>query len=193
MRLQNEMLWGVWYTAGKVLSRPSHGVLRAPKYLKCHLVSQEKQIYSCLSTAEHGGQKNCNENMTAVLFRQFFSTSDGWYFYEARKIYNISWVQPFGTIIADSTPSLIVSNTFCWIFFIFDFNLQENRNGNNHWRMKACINDYHNISSICGHSQPNIDDFIHILWFLAISSFKDDEIYNCYLWNLQSLEWGSHV
>ena len=38
----------------------SNGILQAPKYLKCQLVSQEKQISSCLTIAEHGGQKYCN-------------------------------------------------------------------------------------------------------------------------------------
>ena len=47
----------------------SNGILRAPKYLKCQLVCLEKQIYSCLATAEHGGQKNRNEKTNAVLFR----------------------------------------------------------------------------------------------------------------------------
>ena len=50
----------------------SHGTLRAPKYLKCQLVSQEKQICSCLATAEHGGQKNRNGRTTTFLFRHVF-------------------------------------------------------------------------------------------------------------------------
>ena len=33
----------------------SNGVLQDPKYLKCQLVSQEKQIYNYLTTAKHGG------------------------------------------------------------------------------------------------------------------------------------------
>ena len=47
----------------------SNGILQAPKYLKCQLVSQSKQICSCLATAYQGGQKNRNGRTTAVLFR----------------------------------------------------------------------------------------------------------------------------
>ena len=50
----------------------SNGILRAPKYLKCQLVSQEKQICSCLAIAEHGGQKIRNEKTTAVFFSHDF-------------------------------------------------------------------------------------------------------------------------
>ena len=50
----------------------SNGNLQAPKYLKCQLVSQEKQICNYLAIAEHGGQKNRNGIMTAVLFGHVF-------------------------------------------------------------------------------------------------------------------------
>ena len=52
----------------------SNGILLAPKYLKCQLVSQEKQICNYLATAENGGQKNHNEKTTTILFAMF-STS----------------------------------------------------------------------------------------------------------------------
>ena len=50
----------------------SKGILQAPKYLKIQLVSQEKQICSCLAIAEHDGQKKRNGKVTAVLFCHVF-------------------------------------------------------------------------------------------------------------------------
>ena len=50
----------------------SNIILQAPEYLKFQLVSQEKQICSCLATVEHGGQKNRNGKTTAVLFLHIF-------------------------------------------------------------------------------------------------------------------------
>ena len=43
-------------------------ILQALKYLKCQLVSQEKQICNCLTIIEHDGQKNRNGKTTAVFF-----------------------------------------------------------------------------------------------------------------------------
>ena len=50
----------------------SNGVLQDPKYLKCQLVSQEKQIYNYLTTAKHGGEKNRNVKTIAVPFCNVF-------------------------------------------------------------------------------------------------------------------------
>ena len=50
----------------------SNGRLQASKYLKCQLLSQEKQSRSCLAIEEHGGQKNRNGKTTAVLFHHVF-------------------------------------------------------------------------------------------------------------------------
>ena len=49
------MFWGVWYTVERYFEDLSNGILQAQKYLTCQLVSQEKEICSCLAHAEHGG------------------------------------------------------------------------------------------------------------------------------------------
>ena len=59
----------------KYIQALSNGILWAPKYIKCQLVSQENQICNCLTTAEHGGQKNRNGKTTAIFFFAMFSTS----------------------------------------------------------------------------------------------------------------------
>ena len=56
----------------RYLQKLSNGILQAPKYLKCPLVSQEKQICSCLAAAKHGGQKNRNGKTNVVLFSPCF-------------------------------------------------------------------------------------------------------------------------
>ena len=51
----------------------SNDMLQAQKYVKCHSVTEEKQICSCLSTAEQGGQKNRNgQNDCGFFFRIVF-------------------------------------------------------------------------------------------------------------------------
>ena len=60
-----------------ILPLQKSNVLWAPKYLKYQLVSQEKQICSCLATAKHGGQKNHNGKNNCGSFFAMFSTSVG--------------------------------------------------------------------------------------------------------------------
>ena len=43
--------------------------IKSPKFFKILVGKPKKQICSCLTTAIQGGQKNHNEKMTAVLFR----------------------------------------------------------------------------------------------------------------------------
>ena len=50
----------------------SNGTLQAPRYLKFQLVNQEIQTCSCLVTAKHGGQKNCNGKTIVVLCHHVF-------------------------------------------------------------------------------------------------------------------------
>ena len=45
----------------------SSGILKAPKFLKLQLVNPQKKNCSHLASADHGAQKNCNEQTTAVL------------------------------------------------------------------------------------------------------------------------------
>ena len=46
--------------------------LKTPEFLKLHLVNQKKQIYSRLTSADQGGQKNRNGQTTMVLFYHVF-------------------------------------------------------------------------------------------------------------------------
>ena len=46
----------------------SNGTLQASNYLKCQLVSQEKQICSCLETVEQGGQRTAMGKRVWFIF-----------------------------------------------------------------------------------------------------------------------------
>jgi hypothetical protein len=50
----------------------SNGILKAPKFLKLQLVNLKKQICSRLTSADQGGQKSHNEQMTTVPFYHVF-------------------------------------------------------------------------------------------------------------------------
>ena len=50
----------------------SNGVLHAPKKFEITVAKQEIKTCSHLETADQGGQKNRNGNMTAVLFHNAF-------------------------------------------------------------------------------------------------------------------------